>query len=241
MPEEHKYDLRGIEMKEALSAFRSRVHNTGQYENFRKLADRNRANGMPARTADVAAAKYFPCPIDQMHPTELPLWGYKLPSHLSLSEARKTNKAIREGEESLAEAVQNKPLLKGIRDEAQEQAFEDFLCQNVPLDKKCPEKEAVSWAITRKHTSAAAITVEEVPSRLALVLWIEARHDQEFMLDLIKKHLDKALPSKTQMEYEAAFMDDGRRLGNFIEKAMMAVEHELAEGLEAEPAVPPEG
>lgn len=224
------------EMSKAISAFKSRLFTTlgrGAYGKFlqqvKTLAEKD---SVSERVATINVAKLYPYELENMSADELPLWGYRAESLVD-SERRATRESTKNGQ-GIKEVLAERPAFKEIRDEQVEEAAMAMLLINVPLDRACPERESMLWALNRVSLPFSRMGMEDVPSRLALEILILCRKDQDFCMDLMKKYLDKSLPSKQQMEYEQSFQEDGRRMEEFLNGVLSSLKESESEDRSAE-------
>ena len=227
------------EMTKAISAFKSRLfRDRGQqvYSEFlarvKTLAEQE---SISDRVATINIARMYPYDLDRMSPEELPLWGYRA-EPLAESERRRVLEDTKNGIDP-STMMTDRPAFKELKDDVREQSALSLLLVNVPLDRSCPEREAMLWALNRVSLPYSAIDPDDVPSRLAMEILLICREDKDFHRDLMKKYLDKTLPSKPQMELEQQFQESGRRMEEFLAGVISSLEEETLESLCAEESV----
>lgn len=236
-------DIMTGEIKLALTALRQRLHRSGKYEEWRAKADElfeesiagqdlgHKAIQRAKRMAQVAAAralKTCQANLASVDPAELPLWGFKAPSHASHAEKRRVSKLLVDDTEVLEAALHREPLLQGVKELAQEEARLQWLVLQVPPNCEADTKLIVKWVIDYMKVSLDCVEPDDVPSRSALILLAECRADDMFRRDFLKKWMDKFLPTKAQVEYEQMFADDGQKSLSLVEDTLAVVTREGA-------------
>ncbi len=220
-----KYDdgneVRGSELTAALKAFNSRMHREGSYDLYYKTWSDLAKDGLDTKEAKIQASKvYKPARYDDVDPQEWPLWGIRCEQGTEIIRRRERKRALLDGDKAPAQ-----PELLTLKTKEEEDQQILRLALAVGPMKRCGAKEAIEWAVSYVLISAFSISPEEVPGQLALVLLSLARKDPKFQSTTIQNYLDKAMPSKTQVEYEQKFMDDGREKLEMLSR-FMAMEGE---------------
>lgn len=227
------------EMTKAISAFKSRLfRDRGQHvyaEFLARVKSLAEQDSISDRIATINIARMYPYDLEKMSPEELPLWGYRAEPLLE-TERRKVLEDTKAGVDPQA-MLADRPAFKNLKDDVREQSALSLLLVNVPLDRACPEREAMLWALNRVSLPYSAIDPDDVPSRLAMEILLICREDKDFHRDLMKKYLDKTLPSKPQMELEQQFQESGRRMEEFLAGVISSLEEETLESLCSEESI----
>lgn len=220
------HEVRHSELKNALSAFNSRMNREGTHALFRETWEKLVATGgLKPQEAKIQASKaYRPASMDDVDAQEWPLWGIRCEQGTDIIRRRERKRALLEGEPPPAQ-----PELMALRSKDEEDQRILQLALLVGPERRCSAKEAIEWAASYMLISAFSITEKEVPGQLALVLLANSRKDPKFQSTLIQNYLDKAMPSKTQVEYEQKFMDDGREKLDHLARFMEGLKDEQSE------------
>ena len=211
------HEVRSGELTAALKAFNSRMHREGSYELYHKTWSDLAKDGLDTKEAKIQASKvYKPARYDDVDPQEWPLWGIRCEQGTEIIRRRERKRALLEGEKAPAQ-----PELLTLKTKEEEEQQILRLALAVGPNKRCGAKEAIEWAVSYVLISAFSIEPDEVPGQLALVLLSLARRDPKFQSTTIQNYLDKAMPSKSQVEFDQKFMDDGREKLDMLDRFML--------------------
>jgi hypothetical protein len=154
-------------------------------------------------------------------PAELPLWGFRIPSHASPKASRKVQQKLAAADDAQIETmVESEPVLATVRNLRDEELRMAQLMLDVPAGMEADMKTIVRWVIEHLKISLSSIQADTIPCRAALVLLEDCRADADFRRSLLTKWMDKLMPTKTQVEYEAQFADDGRKSLSLVERTI---------------------
>jgi hypothetical protein len=232
-----KYDdgnpVKHGELQAALSAFKSRINREGHYPTFAALRDKLKATGMKTRQAEVQASRDFrPAIMADADAQEWPLWGLRCEQPLPSVRRIQAKRALANGDE-----VPSIPEMGPVREKGEELAQINRLAFLVGPEKRCGAKEAIEWVASYMLISSHYITPDVVPGMLALVLLAKCRENPAFSIKILESYIDKAMPTKNQVEYEQKFLDDGREKFSMLESFVLKEELGNVEVAEANPTV----
>lgn len=104
------------------------------------------------------------------------------------------------------------------------------LANYVPVTRVAQELDVVKWVFNNAGTPPELLRADEVPSRGALKYLEHVQSSPINYSDFVRTNWSKILPDKKQMEYEARFSDDGRRVTDQLDRFLESIEEDGEHG-----------
>lgn len=214
-------EVRPGELRLALKALNARLHRQGFHAQYVQ-AWQNVVSGSDGRITpqeaklQVVKSLYRPANMKEVDPQEWPLWGVRTEQPLPAIRQMERKRALADDE--TPRAAPELVSLRGAEEEAKQIRTLALLVKG----RQCTSKEAADWASDHMLISAFSLTPDDVPGQRALVYLHMMREDNAFAAKILTLQADRGMPSKTQIEMDQKFADDGREklsmLDNFLAK-----------------------